>query len=76
MKLLSNSKLAAFSSGVMAASLAASIALNIGFYKGTLTSPTGAYCNGFYDGSINAIAGSTPQKSPVSAPVDLKRKEK
>lgn len=59
--------LPSFLTGMMFATLVASIALNITFYSGAITSPRGAYCEGFYTGAQNALTGDM-------SPLDVRKK--
>lgn len=43
--------------GAITMALLCSAALNLAFWSGKVSSPTGAYCEGFYSGSLNAIEG-------------------
>lgn len=47
-----------FMVGVITAFLICSVALNILFYVGKISSPSGAYCDGYYAGSSNVINGT------------------
>lgn len=51
-----------FLNGMMLMALLCSMALNYGFYKGKLGTLNGIYCEGFLDGSQNAITGAIPKK--------------